>query len=75
MTEKPANPLAFPQAIAEIHGVATNSDEFAMGGMTLRDYFAAQVLDFASHDLTDPSMVAARAYAIADALLAERSKP
>ena len=35
---------AFPQYVAEIHGVATHSGEFGLPGMSLRDYFAAQAL-------------------------------
>lgn len=42
--------------------------------MTLRDYFAAQVIGMASHDLTEPEAIARRAYAVADALLAARVK-
>ena len=41
-------------------------------GMSLRDYFAAQVIDMASHDVTEPSVVAARAYRIADAMIMAR---
>jgi hypothetical protein len=35
---------AFPAHIAEIQGIATHSGEFAMPGMSLRDYFAGQVI-------------------------------
>lgn len=35
---------AFPASVAEIQGLATNSAEFGIPGMSLRDYFAAQVL-------------------------------
>lgn len=51
-------------------------------GMTLRDYFAAQALAlngehfYANCDgvSTSPTQIAALAYAIADAMLAERAK-
>jgi len=46
----------------------------SIGGMSLRDYFAAQVICMAAHDLTRPEDVAERAYAIADAMLAAREK-
>lgn len=55
-----------------------------MTGMSLRDWFAGQALagdlDQGSRDTMDdqywhrPAVVAARAYAIADAMLAERAK-
>ncbi len=52
------------------------------GGMTLRDWFAAHVLVGMDQKLTDdmdywyrePREIAARCYAIADAMLAERAK-
>jgi hypothetical protein len=44
------------------------------GGMSLRDYFAGQALDLASHDLTEPDHVAERAYRIADAMIVQREK-
>jgi hypothetical protein len=73
---------AFPPHVAEIHGIATNSAEFGMPGMSLRDYFAAKALagqmayegaegcglDQGSRD------VAAWCYELADAMLAERAK-
>lgn len=59
---------AFPQAL-------TLETEFVGSeGMTLRDYFAAQVLPMAAHDIALPEEVACRAYAVADAMLAERQK-
>lgn len=72
---------AFPQHIAEIHGIATHSGEFAMGGMTLRDYFAAQAMvgmlasqKGPAFDTAHPIAIAAAAYRYADALLAARVK-
>lgn len=50
-------------------------------GMTLRDYFAAKsingmlsALDAAGLSYSDPVMMAEHAYAMADAMLAERAK-
>lgn len=45
----------------------------AANGLTVRDYFAARAVD--SFDASDPVAIAARAYDIADAMMAERSKP
>lgn len=56
------------------------------GGMTLRDYFAAKAMQgmLANTDATDETLhrqgflfpiLAANAYELADAMLAERSKP
>jgi hypothetical protein len=42
-------------------------------GMSLRDYFAAKAMALADKDQV-PAEVAADAYAIADAMLAERAK-
>jgi hypothetical protein len=51
-------------------------------GMTLRDYFAAKAMQSLMHtqyvDMTyegEPAAMAFEAYALADAMLAERSKP
>lgn len=46
---------------------------FAVEGMDLRDYLAAQALKVCN-DFTRPELVAGRAYAIADAMLVERAK-
>lgn len=76
MTETPPNPPAFPR------------DERYLGhnGMTLRDYFAGQVLQGASNFITPPldmdyedfhkdcADAARYFYAIADAMLRERAK-
>jgi hypothetical protein len=45
-------------------------------GMSLRDYFAAQVLCgwFYRHDMSDAKFAAATAYAIADAMLEARER-
>jgi hypothetical protein len=60
------SPLAFPRSDG---GYSQTLD-----GMSLRDYFAGQGVGMASHDLGDTGVVAARAYAIADAMLKERAK-
>ncbi len=43
-------------------------------GMTLRDYFAAQVLNAPRFTFDTDKTVAQRAYSTADAMLAERAK-
>jgi hypothetical protein len=70
---------AFPSSVAEIHGRATNSDEFGLRGMSLRDYFAGQALagicgdgiPGRHHMATDTAMMA---YEYADAMIAQREK-
>lgn len=50
-------------------------DGFTQFGMTLRDYFAGQsIVAQGDNGLAFTSIIAARSYAIADAMLAERSK-
>lgn len=44
---------AFPPPVAEILGRATNSAEFGMPGMSLRDYFAAKAWAVLSLDVID----------------------
>ena len=75
MTDRPENPPAFPLALPV---------QFQIGneGMTLRDYFAGQALrgivERFSLDLFYPVSINMRveeAYAYADAMLAERTKP
>lgn len=71
------NPYAFPMA----HAVAHNGQY----GMTLRDWFAGQVVTMPTPTFwkgegsgglrSTPEAMAERAYAVADAMLAERSKP
>jgi hypothetical protein len=79
----PPNPPAFPTPDGGITGF--NSDD----GMTLRDYFAAAALAVIGPMMGSPKLlrtdggtdplnqmdIAASAYLIADAMLAERSKP
>ena len=51
---------------------------YSSGGMSLRDYFAAQAIaaqaDTFSLDSDRAMTIAARAYALADAMLKERAK-
>lgn len=81
MTNKPENPQAFPPFLPEGHYNGSVDRE----GMTLRDYFAAAALQglTASHlflfnnaneNQTTAASVAACAYLIANAMLAERAK-
>jgi hypothetical protein len=44
-------------------------------GMTLRDWFAGQALAARAGDLSEPSAIATRVYAIADAMLKARNTP
>ena len=69
MSEAPENPPAFPR------------DERYLGhnGMTLRDWFAGQALTivycrFVNGSDPTPDDLALQAYAIADAMIAERAK-
>ncbi len=76
---KPDNPQAFPVAIPE----TDIKDVEHIAGMTLRDYFAGQAMmgcmdwtrDSAEYqDADEWSRAVAAAYAMADAMLAERAK-
>lgn len=70
-----AFPFAYETSHPEEHGIN--------GGMTLRDYFAAKAMQIHGAALSDmlcdgedkwDSIVAARAYKTADAMLKERAK-
>lgn len=78
---------AFPQSVAQILGVAANSSEFGLPGMSLRDYFAGQALvgclaherdSFVratkAHGVPIAVAIATLTYEIADAMLAERER-
>jgi len=76
----PENPQAFPLAIP---GDCVSQPDY---GMTLRDWFAGQALNgFLAilldgrlpelGDKTPGQVIAGEAYSLADAMLAERSKP
>ena len=65
---RPSNPDAFPHP-------ASPTAEVDSDGMTLRDYFAAQVVARMIPDYVYvPAVVAEEAYQLADAMLAEREK-
>jgi len=64
MSNKTKKSYAFP----------LNGDYGAQNGMTLRDYFAGQVISQAFDTLLSDEDVAKYAYAVADAMLAERDK-
>lgn len=74
--------LAFPEVKTRKHYV-TDIDVHSVGGMSLRDYFAAKAMQglLADHvarieglNLTPVGLIASYSYAIADAMLAERAK-
>ena len=65
---KPDNPPAFPYSI-HIKG----GDKLSFPGMTLRDYFAAKALPMCNRGIGYAACASA-AYALADAMLAERAK-
>jgi hypothetical protein len=64
---------AFPLTL---DAIAHETKEFAMQGMTLRDYFAAAALQghFASGTTCTIETRAQIAYKVADAMIAERAK-
>ena len=68
--DQPADDLASQAQAQDPRELKRVADEpmFAEN-MTLRDYFAGHVLGLASHDLADPDEIAARAYAVADAMI------
>lgn len=56
--------------------VRTGNDyDFLESGMTLRDYFAGQTLEYCLCRFAEERMAAEEAYKIADAMLAAREKP
>lgn len=83
---KPNNPLAFPQPLVNVDGMVGSSFGENLGGMTLRDYFAAKAMqalitegDRLSTVATEENMpitvtAAKMAYAMSDAMLEEREK-
>lgn len=80
--ETPENPPAFPklshgEASSNLHGDAEWRLDFSSaGGMELRDYFAAAVIQgMHAHPANErPEHVAGWAYEVADAMLRERAK-
>ena len=74
---KPNNPSAFPVIKTETYWVSDNPlpNTFSEEGMTIRDYFAAKVMQSIYRDNTSFNEgIAEEAYKMADAMLAERSK-
>lgn len=61
-------------AFPELGNVGHNSDWLLDNGMTLRDYFAAKAMASLIGGGHRAGLIASRAYEIADAMLAERSK-
>ncbi len=57
-------------------GPASNICDGGYGGMTLRDYFAAKAMqsELIANNGCENEKIASWAYAMADAMLAERSK-
>ena len=70
----PENPPAFPDSVAVDHMDGLNFSRNQ--GLAMRDYFAASVLAGLGGDIfsLESGTIAARAYAIANAMLVERAK-
>lgn len=68
METKPENPAAFPRSAAFGDGC----HDWGQEGMTLRDYFAGQVIAGLAKFHTDTDKIAAEAYRHADAMLKAR---
>lgn len=69
-TLKPVNPPAFPFSIEDTRGIKYNNHT----GMTLRDYFAGQVLIGLINVEESPEITSKIAYKVADGMLKEREK-
>lgn len=65
---------AFPETRMEYDREVMERQPVLYSGMTLRDYFAAAAMNTLLMDKFDPPAIAARAFCIADAMLAERAK-
>jgi len=72
---------AFPAVERLVRDMRNNFDADISGGMTLRDYFAAKAMApmvqnrmVGSSQYGNEVEIAARAYEIADAMIAERAK-
>lgn len=74
------NPHAFPSPGVVIDHCSAQQQQGAYEGMSLRDYFAAQAMQgyFSRpellHEVGNDTNLAKEAYALADAMLAERAK-
>lgn len=77
--------LAFPQQMTVNNGRVDFPYEYGVGGMTLRDYFAAKALSgmlaYPGNEITGnchnnatPEQVAERAYWFADAMISAREQ-
>jgi hypothetical protein len=78
MSDRDDGGPAFPTVEFEGHG--EDRYKVYLGGMTMRDYFAAKALPWCLEELggnaeDQPPHYAQAAYQIADAMLAERAKP
>lgn len=83
---RPDGGPAFPTAYTDYNGLGDRVTEF-MGGMSLRDYFAAKAMqqmqaafyslggEVTIRDAGPMANIAEAAYKMANAMLAERSKP
>ena len=74
---EPANPPAFPQPLTKALDGSCLVPSYEVDdadGMTLRDYFAGQVLTSTGCIEEYECDIVRRAYRIADAMLAERAK-
>jgi len=67
---------AYPQNTVYIAANGAVAQSGPQGGMTLRDYFAAQmlasVMSATSRSIPDPKMIATACYKVADAMLEAR---
>lgn len=80
MSTKPDGGPAFPQSLTSdnMGGLHVSYDAVDGVGMLLRDYFAAKAMQgLVSNEeyAGDRDALSRRAYELADAMLAERSKP
>jgi hypothetical protein len=63
---------AFPQPMVDNQGRIDSSNDYGYGGMSLRDYFAAQAMNQLCRNGDDAEATAHYAYQYADAMLKER---
>lgn len=78
--KKPSNPPAFPQLISLIPNMRNGFEAHTETGISLRDYFAAKAMQSIvssprwNEGEPNNAVTANWAYAMADAMLAEREK-
>lgn len=70
MTKKETSGPAYPAVITDSEGQVVNSTS----GMTLRDYFAGQVIPHVTQDFESGEEFAKHVYMLANAMLKERTK-